>query len=85
MDSVSDVKGDLLEYMEGLSKQSSYNLVMLLVTDILKQGSELLFVGDSKEVIGKAFNVDTEGNCIYLPGVVSRKKQVIPTISSVQA
>jgi len=85
MDSVADVKGDLLEYMEVLSKQSSYNLVMLLVTDILKQGSELLFIGDSKELIGKAFNVELDGNSVYLPGVVSRKKQVIPTISSVQA
>lgn len=84
MESVSEIKEPLIEYMEQLSRESSYNLVMLLVTDILKQGSELLFVGDSKELIGKAFNIDTVGNSIYLPGVVSRKKQVIPTISSVQ-
>lgn len=84
MESVADVKENLLEYMETFSKQSRYDLVMLLVTDILNQGSELLFVGSSKELIGKAFNVNLVGNSIYLPGVVSRKKQVIPTISSVQ-
>jgi Inorganic pyrophosphatase/exopolyphosphatase len=84
IESLTEVKESLLEYMGVLSNRSNYDLVMLLVTDILNQGSELLFVGNSKELIAKAFNVDLEGNCIYLPGVVSRKKQVIPTISSVQ-
>lgn len=82
MESISEVKDALLEYMGAFSKENRYNLVMLLVTDILNQGSEVLYVGDSKELVTKAFNIESIGNSIYLPGVVSRKKQVIPSISS---
>jgi manganese-dependent inorganic pyrophosphatase len=54
---------------------------MLFVTDILNQSSELLFAGEAKELISLAFNVDIGENSVNLPGVVSRKKQVIPYIS----
>lgn len=83
MDSVKEMREELIEYMEGVSKQNNFNLVMLLVTDILKQGSEALFAGYSKELVTKAFNVETLEHSVYLPGIVSRKKQVIPMLSSV--
>lgn len=79
---VTEMKEELIELMKQLSKNSGYNLLMLLVTDILNQASEVLFVGDEKELISKAFNVSVAENSVYLPGVVSRKKQVIPFISA---
>lgn len=83
MDSLSEIRPRLLEYMEDYCRENNYSLVTLLVTDILNQGSEALYAGRSKELLSKAFNVDTKGNSVYLPGVVSRKKQVIPAISAV--
>lgn len=79
---ISEIKEELLELMKRLCEDSGYNLLMLLVTDILNQASEILFVGGEKELISKAFNVNTGENSIFLPGVVSRKKQVIPAIST---
>jgi len=79
---ISEIKENLLEFMKKLCEDSGYNLLMLLVTDILNQASEILFVGEEKELIVKAFNVNIGENSVYLPGVVSRKKQVIPAISA---
>ncbi|CDF58162.1 putative manganese-dependent inorganic diphosphatase [Thermobrachium celere] len=81
-DALKDLKKDLLDFMNNLCKSKNYNLLMLLLTDIIKEGSEALFVGEDKELIAKAFNVTLGENSVYLPGVVSRKKQVIPPLSA---
>ena len=47
---------------------------------MLKEGSQLLFLG-AADVIAQAFNVRPEGNTAFLPGILSRKKQVIPALS----
>jgi len=47
----------------------------------LKDGTQLLFVGD-EETIRLAFNIKGEENCAFLPKIMSRKKQVIPTLSA---
>ena len=80
-ESVNDTKPKLIEYMNSYCKENGYNLVMLLITDILEQGSEVLYAGDAKELVAKAFNVELNDISIYLEGIVSRKKQVIPFIS----
>ena len=79
---LSEMKEELIELMKHVCKDSGYNLLMLLVTDILNQASEVLFVGEEKDLIAKAFSVNIGENSVYLPGVVSRKKQVIPVISA---
>ena len=75
-------KGALVSHMDELCKRNGYNLVILMVTDILRQGSEILYAGISKEIIAKAFHAEADGNGIYLPGVVSRKQQIIPRVST---
>lgn len=82
-DALKDLKKELISFMDNLCKAKNYNLIMLLLTDIIKEGSEALFVGEDKELISKAFNVQLGENSVYLPGVVSRKKQVIPPLSAV--
>jgi manganese-dependent inorganic pyrophosphatase len=81
-ESLGETKKDLLKYMEKVYNSKNYNLVMLLLTDIIKEGSEVLFYGDDKELIAKAFGVEPGEHSVYLPGVVSRKKQVVPPLSS---
>lgn len=76
------IKGELLELMENIKRDKEYDLVTLMLTDIINEGSELLFTKDGREVISKAFDVHPSNNSIYLPGVVSRKKQVIPPLVS---
>ncbi len=52
--------------------------VFLLLTDIMKEGSEMLIVSDDVAVVEKAFGVKPEGTSVWLDGVMSRKKQVVP-------
>ena len=52
--------------------------VFLLLTDIMKEGSEMLIVSDDTSVVEKAFGVKPDGTSVWLDGVMSRKKQVVP-------
>lgn len=76
------VRKDVVELMEKTAATDNYGLVLLMVTDILKGGSELIAVGDYKDVVSRAFRVTLEGNSAYAPGLLSRKKQVIPPLTT---
>ena len=69
--------------MESERQNKNYDMLLLMLTDIIKEGSEILFAGNHTDILEKAFNVDIEGNSFYLPKVISRKKQIIPQISEV--
>jgi len=81
-DSLNEIKADLLLYMDAFRKENGLNIAMLLVTDILNPGSEVLFVGDGHDVLTKAFGIGDSQNSVFLPGVLSRKKQIIPLLSA---
>ncbi len=76
------LKEDMLNYMSTKAKESGLDMVMLLLTDILNEGSEILVAGDKPEIVEKAFKVTLEDNGAFLPGVLSRKKQVVPPITN---
>jgi len=79
------VRKDVVELMEKTAATDGYGLVLLMVTDILKGGSELIAVGEYTDVVSRAFGVTLEGNSAYAPGLLSRKKQVIPPLTSAMA
>lgn len=81
-ENIEEIKDSMLDYMNKVYKNKNYNLVMMMLTDIIKEGSEILFAGEDKELISKAFNVEPGENSVYLQGVVSRKKQIIPPLSA---
>ncbi|GFM35451.1 manganese-dependent inorganic pyrophosphatase [Desulfovibrio psychrotolerans] len=59
-------------------KAGGRHSVFLLLTDIMKEGSEMLIVSDDPSVVEKAFGVKATGKSVWLDGVMSRKKQVVP-------
>ena len=61
-------------------KNRKYTFIMLMITDVLLGGTHLLYVG-SDDIIRHAFNLEPEDGMVFLPGVMSRKKQVIPALS----
>ncbi|WP_279083012.1 manganese-dependent inorganic pyrophosphatase [Lactobacillus apis] len=75
-------KDSFLKAMEDVSEAENYDLFMLLITNVLDSDSKALVVGNdnAKAAFEKAFGkvVDSE---IDLPGVVSRKKQVVPQLT----
>ncbi len=71
------VKAGLLEEITRVKGEGRHS-VFLLLTDIMKEGSEMLIVSDDAAVVEKAFGVKPEGTSVWLDGVMSRKKQVVP-------
>ena len=54
--------------------------MVLMLTDVLLEVTQILYVGDD-DTIRQAFNVTPKDNTVFLPKVMSRKKQVIPMLS----
>ena len=73
-------KKELLEKMRKTARDRGFDLVVLMLTDVLMEGTQILFVGDD-ETIRQAFNVMPQNNTAFLPRIMSRKKQVIPMLS----
>ena len=72
---------EFLELMKTTMEEQNYSMMLLMLTDVLCSGTQLLFVGD-KDVIRNAFNVAVKDNTCFLPNVLSRKKQIIPMLSA---
>jgi len=70
---------ELLDEMEHMRAGMDYLLLALMVTDIVAHGTELLVVGNTVPV-ERAFGVPASGGVFELPGVMSRKKQVVPRL-----
>ena len=73
-------KAEFLQLMRKTTKQKGFDLMVLMVTDVLMEGTQILYVGDD-DAIRQAFNVIPRDNMAFLPKVMSRKKQVIPMLS----
>ncbi|MCF6340465.1 MAG: manganese-dependent inorganic pyrophosphatase [Sulfurimonas sp.] len=73
-----NIKNDLFKDMRKLKQESGLHSTILLLTDIIKEGSQLLIVSDDESKIENAFDVKLENSQIWLDGVLSRKKQIIP-------
>jgi len=71
---------DFLAAMQARMNERKYDMMLFLITDMLMEGSQLLFLG-APDVIAQAFNVRPENHRAFLPGILSRKKQVIPALS----
>ena len=65
--------------MSGTLATHGYDTVLLMVTDVLNEGTQLFCVGD-REIVERAFDVSLEEGSVWLPGVLSRKKQLVPRI-----
>lgn len=76
------IKDAMLAFMEKKSRDVDLKLVVLMLTDILNEGSLIYAAGPKKDIIEKAFNVTFKDDAAFLPGVVSRKKQVIPPLTT---
>lgn len=77
---LDEIRERMLQYMKKVNKEKKLDLVLFMLTDIAHESTELLFVGNHTELVARAFDGITHENSIELPGVVSRKKQVIPPL-----
>ena len=75
-----EIKADLEADIAKLKEEGGRHSVLLLLTDIMKEGSEMLIASDDVSVIEAADDAKSEDGRVWLDGVLSRKKQVVPPL-----
>ena len=76
-----DRKDSLMATMADVCAEDGLDEVVLFVVDILKEEATLLVPNDRvKAVAEKSFGVTVAGDTVVLPGIMSRKKQIIPAL-----
>lgn len=73
-------KDEFLKAMNSKKTSAKYDFILLMLTDVLKEGTHLLFIGD-EDTISQAYDAKPENNEVFLPHVMSRKKQIVPRLS----
>lgn len=78
--SIDDRKDEIYADMVAMKKEEGLHTMLVMLTDIMKEGSQLLCVSDDVSKIETAFGKKLVNNQVWLDGVLSRKKQVIPLV-----
>lgn len=79
LDQVADIRADLLKAMEN-TKADGRHSVLLMLTDVVKEGTDLMVVSDEPAIIEGAFGGKIDGNSFWVDGMMSRKKQTVPNL-----
>ena len=78
---LADIKRKLLPYLREKAESMKVNMILFMLTNIISESTELLYVGDNaEELIQNAFGVSADVDSFRLEGVISRKKQLIPAL-----
>jgi manganese-dependent inorganic pyrophosphatase len=80
---VDGIKADLEKDIADLKAEKGHHSVLLMLTDIMKEGTELLVASDDESIIEKAFGVKPVDGKAWLPGIMSRKKQIVPFLEKI--
>ena len=73
----SELRAQLASELAAVKGEGRHSAVLVL-TDIMREGSELLVCSDNKDLVLSALGAKSESD--FLPGVMSRKKQVVPPL-----
>jgi manganese-dependent inorganic pyrophosphatase len=79
----SEKEEALMAELAKMQAEGGYHSVILFITDIINEGSKFLVATSDVEAMEKALNGKLVDNKIYIPGILSRKKQVVPMLSEV--
>ena len=77
---LDDRKDEIIADMIAMKEEEGLHTMLVLLTDIMKEGSQLLCISDDESKIERAFDKKLQNNQVWLDGVLSRKKQVIPFV-----
>ncbi len=80
--SIEKLQESILGYLDELAEKKSYNILLILFTDIIEEKTEVLFTESQKGLVSKAFSPLDDENSFSMDGVVSRKKQIVPSLIS---
>ena len=80
LDLVENMKDALYDELGKVKAEGNRHSIFLMLTDIMKEGTELMAITDDPSIVEKAFDRKLEGRIVWLPGVMSRKKQMVPNL-----
>lgn len=80
-ESVLTRRDEFLAIMQKTVEEKELSMIILMITDVLAEGSQIIYVGDD-DVVRQAFAVSPKNKVAFLPHIMSRKKQVIPMLSA---
>lgn len=83
LDPINAKKADIMKALEATKAEKNYEASYLMVTNILTEDTFLWFTNGAEEAAEKAFGKKAEDGMVYLPKVMSRKKQVAPFLLKV--
>lgn len=81
LENLDNIKEQLIQTMRAKMAATGDSVFMLIFTDILKETSRMIVLGDYSSQIARAFGQDLVGDTFLAPGVLSRKKQVVPVVT----
>jgi manganese-dependent inorganic pyrophosphatase len=73
----------LLSRMNELCEDEKIDLMLLMVTDLVSKGTEIIIAGSNIQLARIAFGLNEEEFSKFLPGVFSRKKQIVPKLTNI--
>jgi len=76
-------EAEILAELDKFYEANSCKLVVFMVTDIIRNGSELFATGEAKKMAETAFGMEDGSNRVFLEGVVSRKSQIVPKLTRI--
>lgn len=79
VDQVAEIRDDLIKAMAEVKAEGRHS-VLLMLTDVVKEGTDLVVISDDPALIEKAFNGKLQGTSMWVDGMMSRKKQTIPNL-----
>jgi manganese-dependent inorganic pyrophosphatase len=79
LDQVADIRDGLFKAVEEVKADGRHS-VLFMLTDVVKEGTDLMVVSDDPAIIEGAFSGNIEGQSMWVDGMMSRKKQVVPSL-----
>ena len=79
LDQVASMRDALYAAMKE-QKGSERHSVLLMLTDVVKEGTDLMVISDDPAMIESAFGKKLQGNSMWIDGMMSRKKQTVPNL-----
>ena len=80
-----EIRNHINEYVEKLNEINLNNpgIAALFITDVIKEGTYIIYNEESVDIIKEGFNLEEVYEGIFIKGIISRKKQILPAILSV--
>lgn len=80
LDQVAAIRDDLYNAMKEQKAAGGHHTILLMLTDVVKEGTELVVLSDDPSIVEGAFDSKLDGNSMWIPGMMSRKKQTVPNM-----